>query len=48
MKTKTVKNAAPETKEETQALTNYKEDLKEIKVILKDILDILKVMTGGC
>lgn len=45
---KIAKNAAPETKEETQALTNYKEDLKEIKIILKDILDILKIMTGGC
>ena len=37
MKNKTVKNAAPETKEETQALTNYKEDLKEIKDLLKEI-----------
>lgn len=45
---KIVKNASPEPKEETQEILNYKEDLKEIKVILKDILDILKIMTGGC
>lgn len=45
---KIVKTASPEPKEETQEILNYREDLKEIKVILKDILDILKVMTGGC
>ena len=45
---KIVKTASPEPKEEAQEILNYREDLKEIKVILKDILDILKVMTGGC
>lgn len=46
---KTSKEKAPvETKEETPQVLNYKEDLKEIKIILKDILDILKIMTGGC
>lgn len=48
MKNKTVKTIAPEVKEQTQAFISYKEDLKEIKIILKDILDILKIMTGGC
>jgi len=34
---KIVKNASPEPKEETQEILNYKEDLKEIKELLKEI-----------
>lgn len=34
---KIVKNASPEPKEETQEILNYKEDLKEIKDLLKEI-----------
>lgn len=32
-----VKKAAPEPKEETQTLLNYKKDLEEIKTLLKEI-----------
>ena len=34
---KIVKTASPEPKEETQEILNYKEDLKEIKELLKEI-----------
>lgn len=37
MKNKTVKTIAPEVKEQTQAFISYKEDLKEIKDLLKEI-----------
>lgn len=47
MKNKTSKNATPESKEEAQAFISYKEDLKEIKEILKELLGKLKGITGG-
>jgi len=34
---KIAKTASPEPKEEAQEILNYKEDLKEIKDLLKDI-----------
>lgn len=42
-----VKKAASEPKEETQTLLSYKEDLKELKQLLKEMNERLKMMTGG-
>lgn len=47
MKNKTVKTIAPEVKEQTQAFISYKEDLKELKQLLKEMNERLKMMTGG-
>ena len=47
MKNKTVKTIAPEVKEQTQAFINYKEDLKELKQLLREMNERLKMMTGG-
>ena len=47
MKNKTSKNVTPESKEEAQAFISYKEDLKEIKEILRVLLRKLNSITGG-
>lgn len=47
MKKTVVKTAAPEPKEETQGSLNYREDLRELKELLKEMNERLKMMTGG-
>lgn len=47
MKKTVVKTAAPEPKQETQGFISYKEDLKELKQLLKEMNERLKMMTGG-
>ena len=42
-----VKKAASEPKEQTQTLLNYKEDLNELKQLLREMNERLKMMTGG-
>jgi len=42
-----VKKAPVEPKEETPQVLNYKEDLKELKQLLKEMNERLKMMTGG-
>jgi len=42
-----VKKTPVEPKEETPQVLNYKEDLKELKQLLKEMNERLKMMTGG-
>ena len=42
-----VKKAPVEPKEETSRVLNYKEDLNELKQLLKEMNERLKMMTGG-
>lgn len=42
-----VKKAPVEPKEETRPVLNYREDLRELKELLKEMNERLKMMTGG-
>lgn len=47
MKNSVKKDTLQKPKEETSGVLNYREDLRELKELLKEMNERLKMMTGG-